>query len=426
MPPLPKYTRKIPTLYSTASVDDWVEENPGLFDFTSGVVYKNLRNGKVRYELPSYRPNIVSYHLDVGKEKLEVFAPAGCAKELGKQPLLTAYVDQLPPLEAYWTSTVASYEHKISVLQYFVNNFRADAAQGFAEKEAGLNARLQSLEAELKTTKEKEKLAEQRANNLMSRVGKSHIKRDWQQSKVASGFPAGEDVRDEFQKAFLNFESFACDAVNCFEDLKIEDPASALVHQVMSPIYSETRAYVESRLKAKKDRLEKEFGTIVPSEDVATDESVPRLFWYQTQQAQFPAEIAALTEEDIMGMTDHMHEWVTDLYNRMIDAAEEGLIDSGEQNLRVPHIVRHFLRLHTVTMLSDPCCYLHPAPGASTCYREGHCVEILSPGTKKYGRIKEGDVVEVVLSGLYFENPHGGDPKPVMPSMVRRLVTASV
>jgi hypothetical protein len=140
---------------------------------------------------------------------------------------------------------------------------------------------------------------------------------------------------------------------------------------------------------------------------------------------QFPAEIAALTEEDIMAMTDRMDTWVTDLYNQMMKAAEDGDIDNGEQNLRVPHIVRHFLRLHTIALLSDPCCYLYPAPGASTFYREGHCVEILSPGTKKYGRIKEGDVVEVVLCGLYFENPKRGDPKPVIPSLVRRLVTAS-
>jgi hypothetical protein len=71
-------------------------------------------------------------------------------------------------------------------------------------------------------------------------------------------------------------------------------------------------------------------------------------------------------------------------------------------------------------LLSDPGCYLLPAPGERLSYQEGHCVEVLSPGTKKFGRIKEGDVVEVVLSGLYFDDPATG-AKPVQPMLVRRL-----
>jgi hypothetical protein len=75
-----------------------------------------------------------------------------------------------------------------------------------------------------------------------------------------------------------------------------------------------------------------------------------------------------------------------------------------------------------VTTLSDPRCYLHPAPGQTEYYRESSQTEILSPGAKKHGRIQENDVVEVVLPGLYFDAP-GGNAKPTLPPLVRRTVT---
>jgi hypothetical protein len=67
-----------------------------------------------------------------------------------------------------------------------------------------------------------------------------------------------------------------------------------------------------------------------------------------------------------------------------------GMISAEEQNLRVPKLVHHLLLLQVVTTLSDPRCNLHNAPGTRTV---------------QYGRIKEGDEVEVELCGLYFDAP---------------------
>jgi hypothetical protein len=148
---------------------------------------------------------------------------------------------------------------------------------------------------------------------------------------------------------------------------------------------------------------------------------VPRLFWYQTQQVQFPAEIRAITDEQIFALMQQADQLIPVLHQRMLQAAEEGLVDAGEQNLRIPQLVRHLLRLHTITALSDPRCYMFPAPGAKVDYTDTMHSEILSPGVKRYGRIKEGDQVEVVLCGLYFE-PKWANPKPVIPCLVRRVV----
>jgi hypothetical protein len=55
--------------------------------------------------------------------------------------------------------------------------------------------------------------AKQHAEALLKRSGQNHIKRDWERLKGGGHFPAGADLREGFTAAFLNFESFACDAI---------------------------------------------------------------------------------------------------------------------------------------------------------------------------------------------------------------------
>ncbi len=65
--------------------------------------------------------------------------------------------------------------------------------------------------------------------------------------------------------------------------------------------------------------------------------------------------------------------------------------------------------------LSDPECSIKPEPGNRVLFSKDKYNEILSPGSKIYGRIKEGDEVEIVFPGLYF------DDSVIINPLVRRL-----
>jgi hypothetical protein len=421
---VPPYTRPVPELYSNSFPEDWgkmaVYTGTG-FWATPIELFENHRTCEKRTTPPLQTHNIYSYHIRAGQQDIKVFAPHQALVELRKTPLQRACLDGTKELEEFWTSTVCAYEHKIAGMQQYLRQLQEKEAQKYEAYKAEMKAENERLQADLATSKEKEAFSQKRADNLMTRVGKSHIKRDWQQTQIGSDFPAGEDLRNEFQTAFLNFESFACDTINCLEDLQVENPGEAFVRQVMSSLFEATKEHVKSRLDAKKAQLKQLYGVEVPKDGLANDDSVPRLFWYQTQQVQFPAEIRAITDQQIFALMEQADQLIPVLHQRMLQAADEGLVDAGEQNLRIPQLVRHLLRLHTITALSDPRCYMFPAPGAKVDYNDTMHSEILSPGVKRYGRIKEGDQVEVVLCGLYFE-PERANPKPVIPCLVRRVV----
>jgi hypothetical protein len=429
-PPAPKpvafppYTRPVPELNSNSFPEDWgktaVYTSTG-FWATPIELFENHRTNEKRTTPPLQTHNIYSYHIRAGQQDIKVFAPHQALVELRKTPLQQACLDGTKELEEFWTSTVCAYEHKIAVMQHYLRQLPEKEAQKYEAYKAEMKAEKEKLQADLAASKEKEAFSQKRADNLMTRVGKSHIKRDWQQTQIGSDFPAGEDLRNEFQTAFLNFESFACDAINCLEDLQLENPGEAFVRQVMSSLFEATKEHVKSRLDAKKAQLKQLYGVEVPKDGLANDDSVPRLFWYQTQQVQFPAEIRAITDQQIFALMEQADQLIPVLHQRMLQAADEGLVDAGEQNLRIPQLVRHLLRLHTITALSDPRCYMFPSPGEKVDYNDTMHSEILSPGVKRYGRIKEGDQVEVVLCGLYFE-PERANPKPVIPCLVRRVV----
>jgi hypothetical protein len=134
--------------------------------------------------------------------------------------------------------------------------------------------------------------------------------------------------------------------------------------------------------------------------------------------------VQALSEEWVLDMTTKLGGRVPVLLAEMERQGEAGSIANEETAIRINKLLGFLLELQTVAELSDPRCFLQPAPGSRVSYKEGFCMEILSPGTKKFGRIQEGDQVEVVLCGLYFEDSTNAfaTVKPVVPCLVRRLV----
>jgi hypothetical protein len=289
-----------------------------------------------------------------------------------------------------------------------------------------------AAEAQAKTVElaaERDK-ARAQADNLLKRSGQNHIKRDWERMSGTIAFPAGSDLRDCFVSSMLNFESFACDAVFALENLgHAEDAAPGLfVSQVMLPMYEGAKGYVDRLLQERREKLQELFGAALPAD--LTEDTVPKLFWYLTLQTQLPPLVKALTDAQVAELVQGMGGQVAAVQARMLEDAAAGQISDTEGDLRVSQIVRALLLLFTHAALSDPNCHLQPAPGAHMVYHPDRCKEVLSPGAKRYGQIKEGDVVEVVLCGLYFEDAEGPGQlnavKPVIPCLVRRLLNSNM
>jgi hypothetical protein len=203
------------------------------------------------------------------------------------------------------------------------------------------------------------------------------------------------DVRLEFDNAFCNFEPFAYDAVDCLEEMGYTSAvaADAFVNKIMAPLYSIARKFVAERtVNGKYIRLE---------------------------------DVSALETSAIMAMMQETEMVLMQLHEAMLSAARLGVIEDKPDCLRLPEILRRLLRLHALAALSSPKCFLLPAPGTRLPYQDAICAEVMSPGARQFGRIRENDMVEVVMSGLYNQPPGGEGVKPIVFSLVRRLFSPS-
>lgn len=301
-------------------------------------------------------------------------------------------------------------------------------------KEIELKDQLAKVTQERDLEADKAKSQQKRADTLLARAGKNHIKRDWQQSTLGSIFPAGEDFSNEFVAAFVNVESFGCDVINVLEEKMVEETPNQIkatkmfVHEIMKPLHKNCQKFITDYLNDRKAKLEADWGVEL---NLTNADEVNSLFWFKSMQPAIIKMVEKLTDEDIEKIIDN--EMIMTLHQNMLNAAENDIIDKGETNLRIPQLTRHLLRLIAIAEMSDPKCYLGPIPGERLVYKEdlNYMQEILSPGVKRYGRIKEGDEVEVVSCGLYFDpykdtdgkfiEKDGKLVKPVKPCLVRRI-----
>jgi hypothetical protein len=279
------------------------------------------------------------------------------------------------------------------------------------------------LEEKLTVNATKLKDAEKRADELMARAGKAHIKRDWRRMDAGTGFPAGDDLRDAFEAPFLQFESFACDVVTSLENLGHKNATDILVPQVLRPLYEATEKYVTTIVREKEAVMQREFNDTVP--DDITNDTVTKLFWFTRMQEVVPGMIGRVTDAAVAELMQQMGALVPSVHAQMLVDGENNIISNTENDIRFPALVRAMLRLFAYAKLSDPYCYLLPVPGTMVSYHPDRCVEVLSPGARKHGQIKEGDRVEVVHCGLYFEDPSSAfdNTRPVVKCRVRRIVT---
>lgn len=397
-----------------------------------GTSYINQRTGERSSTLPDalrrfqeQEGQICSYTLQASNTEgqIEIFAPIKYA-ENNKRPIVQVgayeHFDDYAP---FWAESVKRLEAEILRNDKKIAENKAKEA-AFPDERRHMQAEINRLDQQLEGIKARERSAQQKSDGMLSRVGKSHIKRDWQQSRVGTGFPAGEDFRSMFLERFLDFESFACDAVNCLEDLKVEDATAALVRQVMRPIYNFAVQEISRRADERRLLMEQEFGATLPP---GGEDTIAKLFWYSTQQDQLYHEInrqVTTGADEVTTMLNRLSPFIRTLHAEMLKQGADGNIANDENSIRLDKLLGFLLQLQTVAFLSDPQCFLQPPPGEMVKFKEGFTMEILSPGTKMYGRIKEGDSVEVVMCGLYFEDAAGkyDTVKPVVPCLVRRLI----
>ncbi len=307
------------------------------------------------------------------------------------------------------------------------------------EKVKGLESRIETLNLELVNATQREAQATQReaqatqrADTLMGRLGKSHVNRDWQQSCMELEFPNGEAIREEFILTFLSAESFACDIITTLRECcNLEEPeaSKALINDVLKPLYEGCENFVENRLSIYKDS----FKQLSPDglESIGIEGNLNSMFWYANMQSKFSvlSTISDDQVDEIMNERGRLQE----VHKEMLRAEKEDRISlRDENNMSLPVLARKLVRLMMLVELSFPRCYVSKFfPEESLKYHRSEGLaqdfmqEILSPGVKKHGRIKEGDPVEVVFPGLYFEDkertPITTDTKPVVPALVRRV-----
>eukprot|EP01032_Pedospumella_encystans_P012626 gene12626-14595_t len=133
----------------------------------------------------------------------------------GQKEQFAVYQDALRQRDDYIAQLDAAHAAELAHLkkQYQATLIHLqDEAEATATNAAIEHAAALEKERELiKDIKDKEKAASERADTLMARAGKSYIKRDVQQTKFESPFPAGDTFLAGFKKDFLGFDTFLND-----------------------------------------------------------------------------------------------------------------------------------------------------------------------------------------------------------------------
>lgn len=349
---------------------------------------------------PAWRTSVDVLHKEV--QRLKIIAQDKCALEAAYAQLSEEH------------STAIAHSQEVS-----------NTASLLTVTKRNLELSLARVGEQLATTTAKLRDAEKRADELLARAGKAHIRRDWRRMDASAPFPAGDDLKGAFEAPFLQIESFAFEAITSLESLGHEEnTVELMVHTVLKPIYERTEAYVANLLRQKEAIMKTEFSDTVPTD--LTKDTVTKLFWFTRMQDVIPPLLASLTDEAVAALMAEMGPLVSELHAQMLRDAANDIISNSPNDLRIPTLVRAYLRLFAFVKLSDPYCYLQPLPGARVRYHPERCLEVLSPGARKYGQIKTGDEVEVVHCGLYFEDVTDkfDSVVPVVKCRVRRIVKA--
>lgn len=235
-----------------------------------------------------------------------------------------------------------------------------------------------------------------------------------------SSFPNGSDISAAFKNERKDVEVFAESAVEKLNAAGHSGPAAYLVSSVLSPLFYSCQSEVRQMLSRDYIALVSAFDVTTsshPGLDFASKEVLFNKLWKGIAQRRAMELLSTLKADAV---TDSLFE---KLANGEAKQLFETMGTVAEDDLDLKKCMKLFVQFSLYAELSDPPCFLEPAPGTSFKYGSKVAKEILSPGVG-HERIKTGDKVEVVFPGLYFQSAEDPSDKECLSSpLVRRLVT---
>jgi hypothetical protein len=311
-----------------------------------------------------------------------------------------------------WTNSLATMEQVLSKCQTELQRLERIPVNPALH---GDSTSLSKLQADFQNAEAAERAAQDRLANLTAKFGESHVNRDAlpTQGAPTSTFPTGQGFIAQYKAWGVRFSLLASDvcAALVASGQTPQAAAETFVLHIASPIHEGTLRYVERAIAMKQERLVDLFGPSAAARARDQDDVAWHFFLY-THQSKLLAEMLALPQaaiDDLMREMDPM----------VVKAQQLGACRGWTaSNTDVRVLVKQSLVTHMIALLSDPRCYLHPSPGARVKFQSGRCEEVLR--SQVLGPLRESAEVEVVLSGLHFNDPDRGDV-PIVPALVIRM-----
>lgn len=274
------------------------------------------------------------------------------------------------------------------------------------------------LESELKDAEERTANAREGAQNVAEVLGTGYVKRG-KISTVEGDFPNGDMLQEMYRKYFLDanrFEELCIGAVDLlakskgsFDSAYKNSMEELFAVTVLEPMHLLAMETVEQQVMAKKRFLSENFYVDIDaaiSVSCAEDSST-KLFWFQYMQPLLLKKMESIDEEAYFQMVRGMGTVPCTLLTGLNDV-----------DLTLVRLMKQLCSLQACVQLSDPKCYLLPAPGQKMPWDPDAMVEILLSQSTK-GKLQPGSSqVLVLLPGLYFDDADSA--KPVAKALVCR------
>ena len=348
-----------------------------------------------------------AYERDLCGEMVKLYAPVSCTASRKLNIIEKRTFTEWATIETFWVHTAGEMELMIETLQTQLREL-TNIHHDFCKELEPLRQQVVTLQEKQQALSADESRAVQRSNIMLSRHGVGHVKRN-DPARPGNTFPNGEQFVESLREDFGPFEDFAMTVTDMLEERGETCPINVFVENLMKPLFHNTKMFVQHKIAEKQSGIKRVFGTSVcvvdtdeeeEEEDENAELSLPKQFFLMAQQPRILAELAALSDQDILNLLGEAR----DIHKHW---------DKQRASFSFLTLARLLLRVHAVAALSDARFYLYPEIGTRVAYRDASHAEILSPGAKKYGSIKPKEPVEVVMSGVYFDPPQA---RPRLPS----------
>lgn len=247
------------------------------------------------------------------------------------------------------------------------------------------------VENEKTIAKEKKSVAD-----LMVMMGSSYIRRDVDRlgvQKTLNGkiveklFPNGEELKTLYTSISIPFQILALDIETVIE-------SRSGVPGVIRKIFEFSKSIVDEYVEPKKKLLIDEFG--FDPDLVKNINNVGFMFYHATMQCEIISILNLITptlveesieDEELLYINRQMKE--------------------NNSEVSLMGLISEIIKFHFYCLFSVPKIGFYPEIGDQVKYNKSKHIEILSPGTRQYGRITEGETVSVAIPGVVFYDADG-------------------